>query len=56
MDGPVGNPRRLDALVNLPGAASGAPFEEREPVGVEEHAAPRGKPHVSRGGAVVHHP
>ena len=56
VDGAVGDQRRLDALVALARRAGPAAFEEREPVGVEEHPeAPRQVQPVSVG-AVVEQP
>ena len=55
VDGAVGDQGRVDAFVDLPGAARSAALQEAIPVGVEEGAVARGEPHRARPGAVVDH-
>ena len=55
VDGAVGDQGRVDALVDLPGAALAAPLQEAIPVGVEEGAVSRREPHRAGPGAVVDH-
>ena len=56
VDGAVRNQRWLDPFVDLPRAAGGTPFEEREPVGIEEVAVARRQMQPVRLGAVVEQP
>ena len=55
VDGPVGHQRRLDAFVDLAGAARAAALQEAVAVGVEEGAVARRQRHRARAGAVVDH-
>ena len=54
-DSAVGHERRLDPLVDLPGAGTGAPLEEREPVRIEQGAVTRRHMKLPTTGAVVNH-
>ena len=55
VDGAVGDQGRVDAFVDLPGAARSAALQEAIPVGVEEGAVAWRQPHRARPGAVVDH-
>ena len=55
VDSAVGDHGRVDAFVDLPGAARSAALQEAIPVGVEEGAVAWREPHRARPGAVVDH-
>ena len=55
VDGAVGDERRLDPLVDLPGAALRAAFQEAVAIGVEQGAVARRQRHAARAGAVMDH-
>ena len=52
---PSGTRGRVDAFVDLPGAARSAALQEAIPVGIEEGAVAWRQPHRARPGAVVDH-